>query len=132
MGIKDFFMGVVETALDVGASFIPGGSIAKKMAKKGLKGLARATGMAKDLFAGGGGGLSELAANFGDYQKGADKRMGDMEKGLQGMGDRVGGLEQGLKGMGNRMGNMESEMKGLGDRTEGYENSQRRFRFSSF
>lgn len=68
MGIKDFLMGAVETALDIGASFIPGGSMAKKMAKKAFKGLSRATGMAKDLFAGGDGGLSELTANFGDYR----------------------------------------------------------------
>ena len=78
MGLKEFLWGVAETAIDVGASFIPGGSLAKKMAKKSMKGLARATGMAKDLFSGGGGdGLSEFADKFGDYKKGTDKRMGD-------------------------------------------------------
>jgi len=37
MGLKEFLWGVAETAIDVGASFIPGGSLAKKMAKKSLK-----------------------------------------------------------------------------------------------
>ena len=69
MGLKEFLWGVAETAIDVGASFIPGGSLAKKMAKKSMKGLARATGMAKDLFSGGGGGFSSLADKFGDLQK---------------------------------------------------------------
>src|SRR4051812_5639979 len=98
MGLRDFFMGVVETALDVGSSLIPGGSVAKKMVKKGLKRLSRATGMAKDLLAGGSGDdLSELANNFGDYKKGTDREIGNLKEGLKGMGDRVGGLEQGLK-----------------------------------
>jgi hypothetical protein len=87
------------------------------MAKRGLRGLQRATGMAKDLMAGGGDNFSEFANTFNTYKQGFDKGIGDLKEGLQGMGNRVGGLEKGLEGMGNRMGNMESEVKGLGDRT---------------
>jgi len=91
MGIKDFLFGLAETALEA----LPGG----KAVKMAAKGLARATGMAKDLFAGD-DGLSELADKFGDFKDGVNKGMGELREGLKGMGNRVGGLEQGLKGMG--------------------------------
>lgn len=109
MGIKDFLFGLAETALEV----LPGG----KAVKTAAKGLARATGMAKDLFAGGGIDLGDLAANFGEFKEGTNKELGNLKEGLQGMGNRVSGLEKGLKGMGDRVGNLEGEIKGLGDRT---------------
>lgn len=50
-------MGIGETALNIGASLIPGGNMAKKMAKKALKGMSRGIGVTKDLL--GGGGIGE-------------------------------------------------------------------------
>ena len=118
-------LGGIETVFDVAADFIPGGGAIKKgkkalkkWAKVGARATAIGVGTAKDVLLDmKGEDLSGLADEFGDYKRVTDKKMGDMEKGLQVMGDRIGGLEKGLKGMGDCMGNLEGQIKGLGDRT---------------
>jgi hypothetical protein len=67
-------MGIGETALNIGASLIPGGSVAKKMTKKALKGMSRGVGVTKDLLSGGGIDMGEFSKNFDDkIRKGVDE-----------------------------------------------------------
>src|SRR5437868_4403811 len=93
-------MGAIETAVDVGSSFIPGGSVAKKMVKKGLKGVSRGVGFTKDLLNGGGiDGLGEISANFDDkLRKGLDQAKSDLENESKKLQGAMDGMKSELEG----------------------------------
>ena len=63
-------MGGIETVLDIGASFVPGGSLLKRGLKYALQGSKIATGTAKDLLFGGGIDLDGLSTDIGDLKNG--------------------------------------------------------------
>ncbi|CAG8778181.1 169_t:CDS:1, partial [Ambispora leptoticha] len=64
----------IETALNIGASVIPGGSFVKKTLKKGvkyaLKGAKFGVGATKDFLAGGNFDFDGLSADIGDLKNG--------------------------------------------------------------
>src|SRR2546421_11633742 len=93
-------MGAIETAVDVGASFIPGGSMAKKMAKKALKGVSRGVGFTKDLLnSGSGDPFGDLSANFDDkLRKGLDQAKSDLENESKKLQGAMDGMKSELEG----------------------------------
>ena len=93
---KQALMGIGETALNIGASMIPGGSMAKRMAKKALKGLSRGVGVTKDLLSGGGGipDFGEFSKNFDDkIRKGVD----EAKEAVEAQGKALRGAMDGMK-----------------------------------
>ena len=70
----DVILGGIETALDIGASVIPGGSFIKKGLKKGVKYALKTakigTGAVKDYFAGGNIDFDGLSSDIGDLKNG--------------------------------------------------------------